>query len=183
MFYFQMISIPVRMEEVPDMDDLLDEMESDLIRKSRLNHPPPPLPPTSIGMQPQAMFQKNSEPEKCITLSEFVHGEQINEHMEVSFVYKLALFINWIAQGHINIDTSRLPNTFNLNTASWTIPIQTPETKSQVLAAGMPLVVNGSSRPDMNSLPPLDSENEPESDPEPEPEDVSEVEEVICFQS
>ncbi|CAL2032665.1 unnamed protein product [Caenorhabditis brenneri] len=84
------------MEEVTDMDNLLDEMESDLMRKSHISQPLPVLPPTSIAMQPRG-FKQKSQAKHVVAVSKFVIDEDMNRHME----------------GHINIDSSALPNTFH----------------------------------------------------------------------
>ncbi|ULU05278.1 hypothetical protein L3Y34_017767 [Caenorhabditis briggsae] len=78
-----------------DMDDLLDQMESDLIKTTQTNQPPPLLPPTSIAMQPRGLRQ-NPAPKSVVTVSKFVISDDMNKHME----------------GHVSIDSSLLPNTF-----------------------------------------------------------------------
>uniref|UniRef100_A0A1I7T041 FYVE-type domain-containing protein n=1 Tax=Caenorhabditis tropicalis TaxID=1561998 RepID=A0A1I7T041_9PELO len=84
------------MNEVTDMDDLLDEMESDLMRKSRENQPPPPLLPlTSIAMQPRGS-QKKTTTRHIVAVSKYTFTEDMNTE----------------AEGHININSSLLPNTF-----------------------------------------------------------------------
>uniref|UniRef100_A0A8R1DK94 FYVE-type domain-containing protein n=2 Tax=Caenorhabditis japonica TaxID=281687 RepID=A0A8R1DK94_CAEJA len=149
------------MEEVPDMDDLLDEMESDLIRKARSSQPLPLLPPTSIGMQPRGFHQN---PPDAVIVSKYVPNEDMNEQLE----------------GHIEIDTSKLPNIFKPKNVIW----QKQESNSNETTPMFPTKTNGTHQAEVQPeiekevVKVVQSEPEPEElEPEPEPEYVSEAEE------
>lgn len=177
------------MEEVPDMDDLLDEMESDLVKKCCSVQSKPLLPPTSIGMQPRGI-KHNPAPRTVVTVSKFVISEDMNEQMEVRspctcFILQLHICF----QGNINIDTSQLPNTFQTkssfppNSDERNIGKENEVSARQEIAHKLKSVHNYS---DATNFDPskkvitqkFSQESEPESEPEPEPEEVSEVEEV-----
>ncbi|CAI2342850.1 unnamed protein product [Caenorhabditis sp. 36 PRJEB53466] len=159
------------MEEVPDMDDLLDEMESDLIRKARITQPPPLLPPTSIGMQPRGFH--NIQPTKSIiAVPKLLVGEDMNQHMV----------------GHIDIDTSELPNTFHTQPIIGHVAEYKNEKEDVVMeqkeaeSAHVPPQVNGNHLT-FNRTPETvndvcrNLEKGQKREQEPEPEDSSEVEE------
>ncbi|KAF1766561.1 hypothetical protein GCK72_006518 [Caenorhabditis remanei] len=166
------------MEESPDMDDLLNQMESDLIRKTRtIQSAPPLLPPTSIAMQPRGTQQKQMT-RSVVTVSKYVMSEDMNTHME----------------GHVNIDSSLLPNTFQSKPIfrnETTVPetkkenISPPSTNGK-LTESIPVVEKSientvvvvKEKPThVEDSQKMDSEPEVEISSEPEPEEISEVEE------